>query len=154
MRRWLQVTLILGLLCFGVSGCGEPGYESYGYPGYGYAPYSYGWWGRVVSERQRPNAFRPIAFCIEAERNNGVSLTYLHFNPKNTHHARGMLNFPRRATSEAMSAIVTLASSFSSPFLARINVGCIASRMLPPTAQFSQGGTRCSENNSVSSTAS
>jgi hypothetical protein len=46
MRRLLQVTLLLGLLCCVVSGCGEPGYDYYGDPGYGYAPYSYGWWGR------------------------------------------------------------------------------------------------------------
>ena len=45
MRRLLQVTLLLGVLCL-VSGCGEPGYDYYGSPGYGYAPYSYGWYGR------------------------------------------------------------------------------------------------------------
>jgi hypothetical protein len=43
MRRLLQQTLILGVLCFGVSGCGGPGYGSYDRPGFGYAPYSYGW---------------------------------------------------------------------------------------------------------------
>jgi hypothetical protein len=43
MRRLLQYTLILGLLCCGVSGCGGPGYGYYDYPAYGYAPYSYGW---------------------------------------------------------------------------------------------------------------
>ena len=37
---------------------------------------------------------------------------------------------------------------------ARVNVGRIASRILPPTAQFAQGGVRCSENSSISSTAS
>ena len=42
MRRLLQATLILGLLCSVASGCGEPGYSYYGNPGYGYAPYSYG----------------------------------------------------------------------------------------------------------------
>src|ERR1700722_7122001 len=41
MRRLLQ-TLILGLLCFALYGCG-PTYGDYGDPGYGYAPYSYGW---------------------------------------------------------------------------------------------------------------
>jgi hypothetical protein len=45
MRRLLQQTLILGLLCFGVSGCGGPRYGYYDSPGYGYAPYSYGWRG-------------------------------------------------------------------------------------------------------------
>ncbi len=43
MRRLLQATLILVLLCCVASGCGEPGYGYYGHPGYGYAPYSYGW---------------------------------------------------------------------------------------------------------------
>ena len=43
MRHLLQVTLIVVLLGFGVSGCGEPRYGYYGNPGYGYAPYSYGW---------------------------------------------------------------------------------------------------------------
>jgi hypothetical protein len=42
VRRLLRQTLILGLLCFGVSGCG-PTYGYYGDRGYGYAPYSYGW---------------------------------------------------------------------------------------------------------------
>jgi hypothetical protein len=42
MRRWLQATLILGLLCCWVSGCG-PTYGYYDSPGYGYAPYSYRW---------------------------------------------------------------------------------------------------------------
>jgi hypothetical protein len=42
MRRLLQETLIAGLLCLGLSGCG-PTYGSYGDRGYGYAPYSYGW---------------------------------------------------------------------------------------------------------------
>jgi len=41
MRRLLQ-TLILGLICFALYGCG-PTYGYYGDPGYGYAPYSYGW---------------------------------------------------------------------------------------------------------------
>ncbi len=50
MRRWLLATLILGLLSFAVSGCGEPGYDYYGYPGYGYAPYSYGYFGRSYYE--------------------------------------------------------------------------------------------------------
>ena len=43
MRRLLQQMLILGLLCFWVSGCGGPTYGYYDSPGYGYAPYSYGW---------------------------------------------------------------------------------------------------------------
>src|SRR5579864_8544005 len=43
MRRLLQQMLILGLLCFAVSGCGGPRYGYYDSPGYGYAPYSYGW---------------------------------------------------------------------------------------------------------------
>ena len=43
MRRLLQGTLILVLLCCAASGCGEPGYGYYGNRGYGYAPYSYGW---------------------------------------------------------------------------------------------------------------
>jgi hypothetical protein len=43
MRRLLREMLILGLLCFGLIGCGEPTYGYYGNPGYGYAPYSYGW---------------------------------------------------------------------------------------------------------------
>src|SRR5713101_1727699 len=42
MRRLLQGTLILVLLCCAASGCGEPGYGYYGNRGYGYAPYSYG----------------------------------------------------------------------------------------------------------------
>ena len=42
MRRLLQATLILVVLCCMASGCGEPGYSYYGNPGYGYAPYSYG----------------------------------------------------------------------------------------------------------------
>src|SRR4029077_18011239 len=41
MRRWLRETLILGLFCCAVSGCGEPRYGYYGDPGYGYSPYSY-----------------------------------------------------------------------------------------------------------------
>src|SRR6202022_1185534 len=43
MRRLLQQMLILGLLCFWLSGCGGPRYGYYDSPGYGYAPYSYGW---------------------------------------------------------------------------------------------------------------
>src|SRR6266851_164229 len=43
MRRLVQSTLILVLLCCAASGFGEPGYGYYGHPGYGYAPYSYGW---------------------------------------------------------------------------------------------------------------
>src|ERR1700682_336053 len=43
MRRLLQQMLILGLLCFWVSGCSGPRYGYYDSPGYGYAPYSYGW---------------------------------------------------------------------------------------------------------------
>jgi hypothetical protein len=42
VRCLLQQTLILSLLCLGLSGC-APGYGYYGHPGYGYAPYSYGW---------------------------------------------------------------------------------------------------------------
>ena len=43
MRHLLKLALILGLLCFAASGCGEPSYGYYGDRGYGYAPYSYGW---------------------------------------------------------------------------------------------------------------
>jgi hypothetical protein len=43
MRHLWKLALILGLLCFAASGCGEPSYGYYGYRGYGYAPYSYGW---------------------------------------------------------------------------------------------------------------
>src|SRR6266403_5710172 len=50
MRRLLLATMILGLLSFAASGCGEPGYDYYGSPGYGYAPYSYGYFGRSYYE--------------------------------------------------------------------------------------------------------
>jgi hypothetical protein len=44
MRRLLQKTLILVLLlCWAASGCGEPRYGYHDYPRYGFAPYSYGW---------------------------------------------------------------------------------------------------------------
>jgi hypothetical protein len=38
MRRLLQATLILLLLCCAASGCGEPGYGYYGDRGYRFAP--------------------------------------------------------------------------------------------------------------------
>jgi len=59
-----------------------------------------------------------------------------------------MVNFPRRATSEAISAIVTFASSFSRPLpRAGINVGCMASRMFAADRAFlAKGGVLCSEN--------
>jgi hypothetical protein len=57
MRRLLQETLILGLLCCGLSGCGVPRYGYYDYPGYGYAPLLL--WVAYLCSRLRAGFHRP-----------------------------------------------------------------------------------------------
>ncbi len=75
MRRLLQGTLILGLLCFGVSGCAAPSYGYYDYPGYGYAPYSYGW---PIYTRGYDPHFNDHHDWEDHHNNNGHHQTFWH----------------------------------------------------------------------------
>ena len=76
MRRLLQKTLILGVLCSLMIGCGEPRYGYYGSPGYGYVPYSYGWsnYGRGYAP-----AFNDRHSWEEHHGNEGHHDSFAHF---------------------------------------------------------------------------